>query len=78
MWGYKCYMCDTDTNDYLCENCKQIKRIAELYGIDTVRKCCDEIFVRDAEPINKRTEVVSKKIITRSQKDKEETKPKNK
>lgn len=72
MWGYKCYMCNTDTNDYLCENCKQIKKIADLYGIDTVRKCCDEIFVRDAEPITKRTAVVAKKIQTRSQ-TKEET-----
>tara|TARA_Y100000114_G_C11657720_1_gene277448 strand:+ start:157 stop:387 length:231 start_codon:yes stop_codon:yes gene_type:complete len=67
MWGYKCYLCGTDTNDYLCEDCKQIKRIADLYGIDVVRKSCDEIFVRDAEPITKRTEVVAKKIVTRSQ-----------
>ncbi len=67
MWGYKCYLCNADTNDYLCEDCKQIKRIADLYGIDLVRKSCDEIFVRDAVPITKRTEVEKKKIQTRSQ-----------
>ena len=69
-------MCgQTNNNDYICkENCQQIKRIIELYGIDMVRKSLDQIFIRGEEQIKHRTNVVSEanknnndKIKTRSQ-----------
>lgn len=68
MWNYICYLCGTNTDDYLCkENCKQIKRIVELYGIDSVRESLEYVFIRDTEPIKKRTEAIANKIHTRSQ-----------
>lgn len=77
MWSYKCYLCGVETDDYLCsENCKQIKRIADLYGIDVVRGSLEHIFIRDTTPIEKRTEAEAKKIITRS-KAKEDCKSSN-
>lgn len=68
MWNYTCYLCgETNNNDYICkENCQQIKRIIELYGIDMVRKSLDQIFIRGEEQINNRTKVVSDRITTRS------------
>ena len=68
MWNYTCYLCgETNNNDYICkENCQQIKRIIELYGIDMVRKSLEQIFIRTEEPINNRTKVVSERITTRS------------
>jgi N-methylhydantoinase B/oxoprolinase/acetone carboxylase alpha subunit len=76
MFNYTCYLCgQTNNNDYICkENCQQIKRIIELYGIDMVRKSLDQIFIRGEEQIKHRTNVVSEanknnsdKIKTRSQ-----------
>jgi hypothetical protein len=76
MFNYTCYLCgQTNNNDYICkENCQQIKRIIELYGIDMVRKSLDQIFIRGEEQIEHRTNVVSEanknnsdKIKTRSQ-----------
>ena len=68
MWNYTCYLCGTNTDDYLCkENCKQIKRIIELYGIDSVRESLEFVFIRDTEPIKKRTQAITTKIQTRSQ-----------
>lgn len=72
MWNYRCYLCDTNTNDYLCEDCKSIKKIVELYGIKSVRETVEFVYLREKEPIKNRTEakhseVVAKKIQTRSQ-----------
>ena len=76
MFNYTCYLCgQTNNNDYICkENCQQIKRIIELYGIDSVKKSLDKIFIRGEEQIEHRTNVVSEanknnsdKIKTRSQ-----------
>lgn len=67
MWNYRCYLCDTNTNDYLCEDCKSIKKIVELYGIKSVRETVEFVYLREKEPIKNRSEVVAKKIQTRSQ-----------
>ena len=76
MFNYTCYLCgQTNNNDYICkENCQQIKRIIELYGIESVKKSLEKIFIRGEEQIEHRTNVVSEanknnsdKIKTRSQ-----------
>jgi hypothetical protein len=71
MWGkYNCELCHCDTDDYFCENCKRIQKIIELYGVSTVKESMERIFIRDAVPIENRTEAECK-IVTRSKKAKE-------
>jgi len=81
MWNSKCYLCSTndisDTSKYFCSDCEQIQKIAGLYGIETIRKCCDEIFIRNAQPIVNRTKVEANKVLTRSQASKEDKKSSN-
>jgi len=71
MWSTKCHYCESNdialSSKYYCTDCEQIKKIAGLYGIETIRKCCDEIFIRNAEPINNRTKLAATKVQTRSQ-----------
>jgi hypothetical protein len=67
MWRkYNCFLCETETENYLCRDCERIKKIIELYSVDTVRKSLDEIFIRETIPIEKRTEIIANKINTRS------------
>ena len=70
MWKYKCYMCNASADDYYCGDCKRIQKIIELYSVETVRKSLDEIFIRETTPIEKRTEVLANKILTRSKAEK--------
>jgi len=70
MWKYKCYMCNASADDYYCENCKRIQKIIELYSVEVVRKSLDEIFIRESTQIEKRTEVLANKILTRSKAEK--------
>jgi len=74
MWTTKCYMCESndiaESSKYFCEHCEQIRRIASLYGIESIRESCDKIYIRASEPIEKRTEVMSKQIQTRAMKEK--------
>ena len=63
-------MCNASADDYYCENCKRIQKIIELYSVEVVRKSLDEIFIRESTQIEKRTEVLGNKILTRSKAEK--------
>ena len=67
MFNYCCVMCgskDEWCHDSLCSNCLELKKVIDLYGIQKVLNTTKCIYVREAEPIEKRTAA----IITRSKK----------
>ena len=71
MWGYNCYLCGkTNIDDYYCGDCKTIRKVIDLYGVEPVRKSVEQIFIRDTTPVEKRTEIVANNILTRSKSDK--------
>ncbi len=67
MFNYCCVMCgskDEWCHQSLCSNCLELKKVIDLYGIQKVLNTTKSIYVREAEPIEKRTSA----IITRSKK----------
>lgn len=71
MFNYNCVMCDNKDNEWcysgICSKCSELKKIIDLYGIEQVNKTLSSIYVRDIEPIEKRTHA----IVTRSKAKKE-------
>lgn len=79
MWGYYCYICGkTNIDDYYCGDCKTIRKVIDLYGVEQVRNSIEQIFIRETKPVEKRTEFVSNKICTRSQAQTKQTQTKPK
>jgi hypothetical protein len=74
MWGYKCYLCKCETNDYFCEDCLFIQKIISLYGVKTVKNTVEQVFLRDENPIQKRIDLLKDKVVTRSQTQAKQTK----
>jgi hypothetical protein len=75
MWSnYNCYICESKevskTDSSLCVNCEKYKNLCKIYTPETIVKSLETIFVRDNLAIEKRTEVVATKVITRSKSDK--------
>ena len=67
MWNYTCMLCgDKESDDYLCEKCRELKKIVDLYNIDVVNTSLKRIFVRDTEPILNRTDKEKSEVTTRS------------
>ena len=66
MWTYKCMLCGCDGSDYLCDKCKEIKKITDIYGVDTVYDTLKRVYIRETKPIENRTEKEANEIITRS------------
>ena len=67
MFNYNCVLCgnkDEWCHESLCSNCLELKKVIDLYGIQKVLNTTKSIYVREAEPIEKRTAA----IITRSKK----------
>jgi len=68
-------MCDNKDGEWcysgVCSRCAELKKIIDLYGIEQVNETLKSIYVREVEPIEKRTNA----IITRS-KGKAQVKPK--
>ncbi len=66
MFNYNCIICLNEGGEWcyngLCSKCIELKKIVDLYGIDSVNKTLKNVYVRDVEPIEKRTNA----IITRS------------
>ena len=52
----------------LCDKCKVIQKLSDLYGIDTLVNSLETIYVRDKEPIDLRTNAIKlrsgKKLTT--------------
>ena len=67
MFNYNCVMCVNEDAEWcysgLCTNCSELKKIIDLYGIKQINKTLKDVYVRNIEPIEKRTTA----IITRSQ-----------
>ena len=57
---------DKDSADYLCQKCRELKKIVDLYNIDVVNTSLKRIFVRDTEPILNRTDKEKSEVTTRS------------
>jgi hypothetical protein len=66
MWSYQCVLCGCKGDDYLCEQCKEIKKITDIYGVDTVYDTLKRVYIRDTKPIENRTEKEANEVITRS------------
>ena len=47
-------------------NLKEIKKITDIYGVDTVYDTLKRVYIRDTKPIENRTEKEANEIITRS------------
>ena len=66
MFNYNCIMCLNESAEWcysgLCSKCTELKKIIDLYGINQITKTLKDVYVRDIEPIEKRTTA----IITRS------------
>jgi hypothetical protein len=71
--NYNCLICSNElskNDSSLCQDCLKYKNLCKIYSAETIVKSLDTIFVRDAPAIEKRTEVVASKVITRSKSDK--------
>tara|TARA_R110002110_G_scaffold269201_2_gene484936 strand:- start:379 stop:627 length:249 start_codon:yes stop_codon:yes gene_type:complete len=64
---FKCFFCQSTNasagtgyfNHYgLCDKCKTIQKLSDLYGIDTLVNSLETIYVRDKEPIEQRVEAI--------------------
>lgn len=66
VFNYNCVMCVNEANEWcysgLCSKCSELKKIIDLYGIEQINKTLRDVYVREIEPIEKRTTA----IITRS------------
>ena len=66
MFNYNCVLCPNEANEWchtsLCSKCIELKKIVDIYTIDQVNKTLKDIYVRDIEPITRRTDA----ILTRS------------
>ena len=66
MFNYNCLICLNEGGEWcysgICSKCTELKKIVDLYGIDSINKTLKDVYVRDIEPIEKRTNA----IITRS------------
>ena len=64
MFGQNCAFCGCDENKYyadtkyLCKNCVEIKKIIDLYTCEDVVETLKFIYLRDAEPLKNRRNVV--------------------
>jgi len=70
-----CYLCSdyAGFNATFCNKCQRLKRIISLYDIDKVLETSEFVFLREKEPINKRTIKVNNNLLNeiREKSDKE-------
>jgi len=64
MFGSNCTFCGcskatyySNTN-YLCENCTELKKIIDLYTIESVVETLKYVYVREEEPIKNRRHLI--------------------
>jgi len=70
MWNYTCYLCDkTDSDDYLCTRCKDIKKIIACYSAEDIAETLEKVYLRDKKKCELKADVEMKRI-TRSQTEK--------
>lgn len=70
MFNYSCILCESKEewcHENLCMECLETKKLVAVYGITEINKTLKNIYVREAEPIKRRTDA----ILTRSKVSKE-------
>lgn len=66
MFGSNCHFCGCNQStyysntSYLCDKCIDLKKIIDLYTIESVVETLKYVYVRDDEPIKNRRELVTK------------------
>tara|TARA_Y100001963_G_C6668650_1_gene393982 strand:- start:108 stop:338 length:231 start_codon:yes stop_codon:yes gene_type:complete len=69
MWNYTCYLCDRkDSDDYLCETCRGIKKIIACYNETDILETLENVYLRDKEKCEGKAEVEKTKMTTRNRK----------
>jgi hypothetical protein len=70
-----CSFCESNKNDAgwfvhtgLCDTCKKVRDLSKIYTMDILLKSLETIYVRDEEPIKKRTDAIVQGIELRSAK----------
>ena len=74
---FVCSFCETNKKDDawfshsgLCDTCKKVKDLSKIYTMSSLLKSLETIYVRDEEPIKKRTDAVYEGVELRSKKNK--------
>tara|TARA_Y100000004_G_scaffold195041_1_gene261081 strand:- start:600 stop:827 length:228 start_codon:yes stop_codon:yes gene_type:complete len=69
MWNYTCYLCGkTDSDDYLCETCRGIKKIIACYSEKDILETLENVYLRDKKKCDAKAEVEKTRMTTRSKK----------
>ena len=72
---FVCSFCETNKKDDawfshsgLCDTCKKVKDLSKIYTMNSLLKSLETIYVREEEPIKKRTDAVVQGVELRSAK----------